>query len=75
MWILFLLKPHPCVYSCSPTFTEVVVDIDKRCYKALGFRKMNLLNLGPALLAKVSRDAIAKVSVLPLQTVSKLFLT
>lgn len=39
---------------------EVVVDIDRRCYKALGYRKLNLLNLGPALLAKVSRDAMSK---------------
>ncbi|KAF2354238.1 Peroxiredoxin-like FAM213/AAED1 [Trinorchestia longiramus] len=39
---------------------EVVVDIDESCYKALGFRKMNLLSLGPALLAKVARDAMSK---------------
>ncbi|XP_018006418.1 prostamide/prostaglandin F synthase, partial [Hyalella azteca] len=39
---------------------EVVVDIDQRCYKALGFRKMNIFSLGPALLAKVARDAISK---------------
>lgn len=39
---------------------DVVVDNDQRCYKALGFRRMNLLTLGPALLAKVSRDAMGK---------------
>jgi len=39
---------------------ELYVDTDKQSFKALGFKKLGLLALGPAILAKVARSAYSK---------------
>lgn len=45
-----------------PPSSEVVVDIGQKSFKALGFRKMNILSLAPLMISKPSRDAISKVN-------------
>ncbi|XP_060066477.1 prostamide/prostaglandin F synthase-like, partial [Ylistrum balloti] len=39
---------------------DLYLDLKKQCYKDLGFKRLNFLSLFPAILSKVSRDAMNK---------------
>ncbi|OWF43096.1 Prostamide/prostaglandin F synthase [Mizuhopecten yessoensis] len=39
---------------------DLFLDVKKQCYKDLGFRRLNFFSLFPAIMAKVSRDAMDK---------------
>lgn len=39
---------------------EIYIDLKKECYKKLGFRRLNVLTLMPALLNKSSRNALSE---------------
>lgn len=42
--------------------SELYIDTDKKSFKDLKFKKLGFLNMVPALIAKVARDAVRKVT-------------
>ncbi|GBL76208.1 Prostamide/prostaglandin F synthase [Araneus ventricosus] len=41
---------------------DLFIDVEKKCYKDLQYKRYGILNLIPALFAKTSRDAVSAVS-------------
>lgn len=39
---------------------DLYIDMKKQCYKSLGFRRMNIFNVFPAIFSKASRSAMSK---------------
>lgn len=39
---------------------ELFIDTKQQCYKALGFRRMNIFNVFPSIFSKSSRNAMSK---------------
>ncbi|CAC5360041.1 PRXL2B [Mytilus coruscus] len=39
---------------------DLYIDMKKQCYKSLGFRRMNIFNVFPAIFSKASRNAMSK---------------
>ncbi|MEQ2192988.1 Prostamide/prostaglandin F synthase [Xenoophorus captivus] len=54
-------------HHLSPSLSAIYVDEEKKCYKDLGFKRYNALNVVPAALGKKVRDVSSKASAAGIQ--------